>query len=245
MPPIIGITTGAGTNTYGQPASLLTHAYSAAILDAGGVPILIPSALSSGAWKSLYSHLDGILLSGGGDIDSARYSAEPQPAVHEIDSSRDELELGLMQSAAADGKPFLGICRGCQLVNVAMGGTLYTHLPDQLPGALAHDQAGDQRKLLIHDVNLVAGTQVAQVLEELVIHVNSHHHQGLRDIGAGLQVAGQSSDGLVEAIELGGHPFGVAVQWHPEWLTDQAHARNLFRKFVEAASFSRGQSRIG
>jgi putative glutamine amidotransferase len=145
------------------------------------------------------------------------------------------VELSLIRAAAADGKPFLGICRGCELVNVGLGGSLYTHLPDQLPGALDHDQPGDRRTFLAHEVQIDEGTRLAEVLGEPIIRVNSHHHQGLKNVAPGLRVAGHAPDGLVEAIELPDHPFGLAVQWHPEWLTEQSYTRSLFARFVAAA----------
>lgn len=122
------------------------------------------------------------------------------------------------------------------MVNVALGGTLYTHIADQLPGALHHDHPGNMRGLLAHEVQLEEGTRIGAVMGEPLLRVNSHHHQGLKDIGAGLRAAGHAPDGLVEAIELPDHPFGIAVQWHPEWLTDQQPTRNLFSRFVEAAA---------
>ncbi len=153
-----------------------------------------------------------------------------------MDPERDTVELNLLHAAVVDGKPFLGICRGCQLVNVGLGGTLYTHILDQLPNALDHSYPGNMRTVLVHEVMIDEGTRTADVLGEPIVKVNSHHHQGLKDIAPALRVAGHSPDGLVEAIELPDHPFGLAVQWHPEWLTDQQSTRNLFRRFVEAAS---------
>jgi putative glutamine amidotransferase len=235
MPPIIGITSNQSTNTYGHPIINLLRAYVDAIEQAGGVPVIIPSALASGGWEALYPRLDGVLFSGGGDMAVEHFNGAPHPKVDEIEPERDAVELSLLHAAAAEGKPFLGICRGCQLVNVGLGGTLYTHLPDQLPGALQHDNPGNMRHALVHDVQIEEGTFVATVLGEPIVHVNSHHHQGLRDIAPQLKIAGRSPDGLVEAIELPGHPFGLAVQWHPEWLTDQESTRNLFRQFVLAA----------
>jgi len=153
-----------------------------------------------------------------------------------VDPKRDSVELKMVQSAALDGKPFLGICRGCQVLNVALGGTLYTHIPDQLPDALDHDYPGNMRTVLVHEVKLKEGTRIAEIHGEPILNVNSLHHQGLKDIASSLRVAGCAPDGLVEAIELPDHPFGLAVQWHPEWLTDQESTRNLFRKFVEAST---------
>ena len=236
MQPIIGITTNQGKNINDHPTSYLLHSYVNAIMQAGGVPVLIPSLIANDdGWSALYSRLDGILFSGGGDIALDRFAGDPHPRIDEVDPNRDAVELNMLHAAVSDGKPFLGICRGCQLVNVGLGGTLYTHLPDQFPGALDHSYPGNMRTVLVHEVKIEEGTHIADILGEPIVKVNSHHHQGLKDIASSLHVAGHSPDGLVEAIELPDHPFGIGVQWHPEWLTDQQPTRNLFRKFVEAA----------
>jgi putative glutamine amidotransferase len=235
MQPIIGITTNQSSNAYGQATILLTQAYVKAIMQAGGVPVLIPSLIANDGWDALYRRLDGILLTGGGDISLDHFKGDPHPRIDDVDPERDTVELNLLHASVADGKPFLGICRGCQLVNVGLGGTLYTHIPDQLPNALDHSYPGNMRTVLVHEVKIDEGTRIANVLGEPIVKVNSHHHQGLEDIAPSLRVAGRAPDGLVEAIELQNHPFGLAVQWHPEWLTDQQSTRKLFRKFVEAA----------
>jgi len=220
---------------YGQPTIMLMQSYVNAVMQAGGVPVLIPSLITEDGWEAVYSRLDGILFSGGGDISLDYFDGDPHPRIDDVDLERDAIELKFIQTAASDGKPFLGICRGCQVVNVALGGTLYTHIPDQLPSALDHDYPGNRRTVLVHEVKIEEGTRVAEIYGEPIIKVNSLHHQGLKDIAPSVRIAGYSPDGLVEAIELPDHPFGLAVQWHPEWLTDQAPTRNLFRKFVEAA----------
>jgi len=220
---------------YGQPTIMLMQSYVNAVMQAGGVPLLIPSLIAEDGWDAAYSRLDGILFSGGGDISLEFFRGDPHPRIDGVDTQRDVVELKFVQAAASDGKPFLGICRGCQVVNVALGGTLYTHIPDQLPNALDHDYPGNRRTVLVHDVKIEEGTHFAGIYGEPIIKVNSLHHQGLKDIAPTLRVAGNSPDGLVEAVELPDHPFGLAVQWHPEWLTDQEPTRNLFRKFVEAA----------
>ena len=236
MPPVIGITTSHSSNSYGQATILLTQAYAQAIMQAGGVPVLIPSLIANDGWDALYPRLDGILFTGGGDISLAHFKGDPHPRIDDVDPQRDTVELNLLHASVADGKPFLGVCRGCQLVNVGLGGTLYTHIPDQMPNALDHSYPGDMRTVLVHEVRIDEGTRIADVLGEPIVKVNSHHHQGLKDIAPSLRVAGHSPDGLVEAIELPDHPFGIAVQWHPEWLTDQQSTRNLFRRFVEAVA---------
>lgn len=235
MKPLIGITTYNATNSYGQPIVLLQQSYVRAVIQAGGVPVLIPSLIAEDGWDAVYSRLDGILFSGGGDISLDHFRGDVHPRIDDVDLERDSVELKMIQAATSDGKPFLGICRGCQVLNVALGGTLFTHIPDQLPNALDHSYPGNMRTVLVHEVKIEEGTRVAEIYGEPIIKVNSLHHQGLKDIAPALRVAGHSPDGLVEAVELPDHPFGLAVQWHPEWLTDQKATRNLFRRFVEAA----------
>ncbi|MFT3895796.1 MAG: gamma-glutamyl-gamma-aminobutyrate hydrolase family protein [Anaerolineales bacterium] len=235
MKPIIGITTNSATNSYGQPYINLQQSYVRVIQQAGGVPVLIPSSIADDGWDALYSRLDGVLFSGGGDVALDHFAGEPHPRIDDVDPARDSVEIKMVQAAASDGKPFLGICRGCQVVNVALGGTLYTHLPDQLPNALDHSYPGNKRMVLVHEVKIEEGTRFSEIFGQPIVGVNSLHHQGLKDIAPSLRIAGHAPDGLVEAIELPEHPFGLAVQWHPEWLTDQEWTRNLFRKFVEAA----------
>ncbi len=236
MAPIIGITSSQSANTYGQPIVQLSQSYVNAITMAGGVPVIIPSSLARGGWEALYSRLDGILFSGGGDIAVEYFGGEDHPSIDDIQPDRDSVEMSLFHAAASEGKPFLGICRGCQLVNVALGGTLYTHIPEQLPGALSHAMPGNMRTVLAHEVQVEEGTFAAQVLDQPIVRVNSHHHQGIKDIAPQLRIAGRSPDGLIELVELPDHPFGLAVQWHPEWLTDQEPTQKLFRKFVQAAA---------
>jgi putative glutamine amidotransferase len=236
MQPIIGITTNQDKNLGGQTIVTLSRIYAEAVLQTGGIPVLLPSLVANEGWGALYSRLDGILFSGGGDVSLEFFKGEPHPSIEEVDLERDTVELDFLQAAVDDGKPFLGICRGCQLVNVGLGGTLYTHLPDQLPGALDHSRPGSEREALVHEVRIEEGTKLAEVLGEPIIKVNSHHHQGLKDLGTGLRAAGYAPDGLVEAIELPDHPFGLAVQWHPEWLMDQPPTQKLFKAFVEAST---------
>ncbi len=236
MRPVIGITAGHARNEYGQATVLITDAYVQAVVQAGGQPVIIPATQGTQEWDAIYSRLDGILFSGGGDIAPERFGAAPHPKVAGVEPDRDELELSLLEKAVAEGKPFLGICRGFQVVNVGLGGTLYTHLPDQFAGSLTHDNPGDKRHDLIHKVELANGSQMLEVTGESVLGVNSHHHQGVRDLAPRLRATGRSGDGLIEAVELPGHPFGLAVQWHPEWLTDMQPTRKLFRGLVQAAS---------
>jgi putative glutamine amidotransferase len=180
--------------------------------------------------------LDGILLPGGGDISIERFGGEFHPRIDRGDPDRDAIEIALLRNATESGKPFLGICRGFQMVNVALGGTLYTHIQDQMPGAIKHDyDSVTERKLFAHSVKVEQTTHLANVLGEIKLNVNSLHHQGIKDLAPALRPAAYAPDGLVEAVELPEHPFGMAVQWHPEWLLEQPVMQRLFRAFVDAA----------
>jgi putative glutamine amidotransferase len=191
--------------------------------------------LSETGWQRIYKELDGILLAGGGDISPERFNGEPHPRIDDVDTERDVLELNLVRTASEDGKPFLGICRGIQVVNVGLGGTLYTHIPDQHPNAIDHAYPGNMRKVLVHEVEVEPGSCFRKIVSKPNLPVNSLHHQGIKDVAPGLRVTAYAPDGLVEAVELPDHPYGFAVQWHPEWLTDQKSTRNLFRSFIDAA----------
>jgi putative glutamine amidotransferase len=237
--PVIGITTRKDFSRTGLPVVMLQQPYIKAIVQAGGAPVLIPSDLPEEGWRALYQRLDGILLTGGGDIAVERFQGGDHPKVADVDEARDVIELGLARSAADGGKPFMGICRGLQLTNVALGGTLYTHIPDQVPDALTHDWEDPdiykERTHLAHSVRVEEGSRVAEILGEPIVQVNSLHHQGIKDLAPALKAVAYAPDGVIEAVELPDHPFGIAVQWHPEWLIDQEPMRRLFKAFVAAA----------
>ncbi len=235
--PLIGLTAYNGETKEDLPAAILLRVYISAVIQAGGAPVLVPPELPEEAWQSLYARLDGLLFTGGGDIALDRFDGDPHPRVYGVDEQRDALEFGLLDAALRDGKPFLGICRGSQVLNVSLGGTLYTHIQDQHLGALKHDYfPGYPRNELAHEIRVEEGSRLAEVLGEPILQVNSLHHQGIKDVAPALKPAACAPDGLVEAIELPGHPFGLAVQWHPEWLTDQPSAQRLFKAFVEACA---------
>ncbi|MEW6242493.1 MAG: gamma-glutamyl-gamma-aminobutyrate hydrolase family protein [Chloroflexota bacterium] len=232
--PLIGITARIAQTTESLPAVQILRAYVDAVIEAGGTPVLIPPELPEPNWRGLFARLDGILFSGGADIGVEHFGGEPHPTV-DTDGERDAIELPLLRAAADEGRPFFGICRGLQVVNVALGGTLYTHILDQHPDAIEHDRHDRPRTFLAHPVRVDEGTRLAEILGEPVLQVNSLHHQGIKDLAPSLKATAFAPDGLIEGVELPGHPFGLAVQWHPEWITDQEAIRNLFRSFVEAA----------
>jgi putative glutamine amidotransferase len=209
------------------------HTYIRAVTQAGGLPVMIPAIMDEEDRNELYSRLQGVLFSGGGDIDIKYFKGEDHPEIADVDDARDITELSLLKQSVADGKPFLAVCRGIQVMNVALGGTLYTHIPDQFKTTIEHSQ--DEFTTLIHPVNIDEDSRLAEIFGETLLNVNSLHHQGLKDVASDLRVVGHAPDGMIEAVELAGHPYAMGVQWHPEWLTDQPVMRRLFKSFVDAS----------
>jgi putative glutamine amidotransferase len=161
---------------------------------------------------------------------------QPHPTAHDVDVVRDRLEIALAQRVVKEGKPFLGICRGFQVLNVALGGSLYEDILDQHAGALKHDYFPNYpRTYLAHGMQVAAGSRLASILGVTALETNSLHHQGVRQVGDGLITTAHAPDGIAEAVELPEHPFGLAVQWHPEWMQEHAPMRQLFQAFVAAA----------
>ncbi len=234
--PIIGITTGHSKNDYGLPQIHLLRSYVDATIKAGGIPIIIPPELPEESWKVLYERLDGIIFSGGADVDPALFNGKAHPAVSGVDAERDTLELSLMRHIVDDEKPFLAICRGFQVLNIALGGTLYTHISDQIENSLQHATPREQpRNTPVHEIKIEEGSRLAEIVKTPILKVNSWHHQGGKDIPAQLKITAHSPDGLVEAMELLDHPFAIAVQWHPEWMPEDKAMSSLFKAFVEAS----------
>jgi putative glutamine amidotransferase len=233
---LIGITTRNGKDADGHPLTALQHSYINAIMQAGGIPVLIHNLFEEEDLLDLYSRLAGILFTGGGDVSLDHFRGDDHPRIGEVDPSRDFTEISLARAAVKDGKPILGICRGAQVINVALGGTLYTHLYDQVQGALDHAYPGNLRRAIVHTVSVDKESRAAKIFGETLLNVNSLHHQGLKDIAPSLRVVGRAPDGIVETVEMPDHPYALAVQWHPEWLTDQVPTQRLFKSFVDAAA---------
>jgi putative glutamine amidotransferase len=210
---------------------------------AGGLPLVMPP-LTEAAIESLLDRLDGVLLSGGPDLDPETYGAEPHAELGPTEPDLDRFELAVARSADAREMPILAICRGAQALNIVRGGALHQHLPD-LSEEIAHrqDAPGDKPS---HEVTLVPGTRLASLLLggetdgggalDGRISVNSFHHQAIERLGEDLVVSARAPDGTIEAIEDPARPFLVGVQWHAETLTDRPYESALFRGFVDACS---------
>jgi putative glutamine amidotransferase len=238
--PLIGISIGSHAQTdTGANTLTVRSTYIRAVDAAGGIPVLIPLFIPPDRLRQLHERLSGILLTGGGDIDPSYYGAEMSPFTAGIDTARDEVEFQLVRWAIEDNKPLLGICRGHQMLNVALGGTLIQDIREEIKNALRHDLMGDEwfsRK--VHDVTVQAGSKLQEALAiaETYLTVNSLHHQAVNEVGAGLEMVGRADDGVIEALEMPGQRFVVSVQWHPEALFEQNYPhRHLFEAFVRAA----------
>ena len=233
--PVIGVTTMRRKNQHGMQLASLAEAYVEALIQAELCPVLIPSGMPEPAVDNLLERLDGVLFTGGGDIATDFYHTQEHPKVNGVERDRDRLELLLLERVVQEGKPFLGICRGLQLINVGLGGSLYADIADLVPGADKHDYYPDwERDFLSHPVTVQTGSRLASILGSNSSRVNSLHHQAICDLASDLVATAHAPDGIIEAVEIPHHPFGIAVQWHPEWLTAYSPMRALFSAFADA-----------
>jgi putative glutamine amidotransferase len=212
------------------PAALLPRGYLDCVVAAGGTPVLLPPA---GEWNaSLLSRLDGLVLTGGPDIDPARYGQPSHPDTDRPRAGRDTTELRLLEAALECGMPVLGVCRGLQVLNVGLGGTLRQHLPDDLGTTDHRPELGQFGQV---DVAVAPESRLAAIVGDR-LKVSCHHHQGIERLGAGLAPVAWALDGTIEAAELPGAGFVLGVQWHPE---EDSTDMRLFRALVGAARGSR------
>jgi putative glutamine amidotransferase len=239
--PVIGISSYSQQARWGRwddPAVLLPRRYVDKVTMAGGLPVLVPPIEGAAA---LLARLDGLILSGGSDVDAARYGAPPDPAAGPFYPARDSAELDLCRHALASGLPLFGICRGLQVLNVALGGTLLQHLPDVVGTDSHSPEPGAYGS---HNVTVAPQTQLAGILGWPEAAVPTHHHQAIDRLGAGLVATAWTDDGVIEAVEFDhAAPFMVAVQWHPEAGDDlslftaltaaaRAHARSRYEAIL-------------
>jgi putative glutamine amidotransferase len=234
--PIIAVTTSRNQNTSGYSQFSATENDIQSLLRAGACPLMIPPGLHQADILQLMARIDGLMFTGGGDIHPKFYGSVEHPCVEEVDLERDQLELSLLEQCLLRKMPLLGICRGFQLINVGLGGALFEDIQDQKAGAIQHKYfPGWPTDHLAHNVTLEPGKRLAQLFGETQIQVNSLHHQGIRLISEKLEALAHAPDGLIEAFQIRDYPFGMAVQWHPEWMPDDPNMQGLFRSFVEAA----------
>lgn len=235
-PPVIGLTcdySGADeTRSFSRGYDLfyVNCDYVRPIQEAGAVPVLLPTVTQPELIAASVATIDGLLLTGGDDIDPLAYGEEQLNPGWKTDRLRTIFECALIAEARRAGMPIFGICRGCESINVALGGSLYQDIPTMLPGALVHQAPGGAS----HPVDLVSDSQLAHLLGSEHLKVNSFHHQAIKKVAPQVRVVATAPDGVVEAIEVPGDTFTVAVQWHPERMSDDDRQRALFVAFVEA-----------
>ena len=232
-PALIGITT-YGRNEDGH--FFLPSEYVDSVRRSGACPILLaPGEESLDGWLEL---ADGVLFPGGGDIDPARYGGSEHEMIYMVDSERDTTELALLNRILESGLPTLGICRGTQLLNVALGGTLFDHLPDHVGEEVAHRLP--PREPTPHAIRVEKGSGLAAILGKTEFDAESWHHQAIREVAPGLTAVAQAPDGTVEAVEKKDHPWLYAVQWHPELTAEKDPVQQrLFNALTEAALAAR------
>lgn len=235
--PRIGIT-GTTRRYDGADRSTVNSAYVRSVIGAGGIPLILPPLHGANHAPAILEILDGLVLSGGEDVDPVHYGQEAHPTVqNNIDPLRDAQEIALFRLAQSRNLPVLAICRGIQLVNVALGGTLWQDLPSDKPDGLPHNQP-DGRTARTHPVDITPGSRLEQALGATRVEVNTFHHQAIRDLAPGLIVTAKAPDGEIEGVEsTRGNPWLLAVQWHPEEFHAQPAApdHGLFAALVQFA----------
>lgn len=238
MRPRIGITSWHRQDNDGlERWEAIRDNYTGAILAAGGLPLILPITQDDSLPAEYLDALDGVLFTGGEDIAPAYYGEARDECCQEPDAARDLFEIGLARAALERRLPVLGICRGLQLLNVAAGGTLYQDIGCRPGTAAHHTTATADRRKLMHEVRVLLGSRLAQLMCVQRSAVTSTHHQFVKEIAPGFRVVAESAeDGIVEAIESLEHPFALAVQWHPERMYEEHPAHlALFVGLVEAA----------
>lgn len=229
MKPIVGITVDIGDDR-----SLSTPgAYMNAIERAGGVPLIIPYCENDDVLEDIVKLCDGILFSGGVDIAPTRYGEEAIASCGKPELLRDELEFSLFDKIISSKKPLLAICRGCQFINAAFGGTLYQDIPSQLPSDIHHRQL-EPKFSHSHSVNIMKNSLLFDIIGCEKIKANSFHHQAIKKLGDGLEVVATSDDGIIEAVFFTGEQYIRGYQWHPERLCDiDEYHQKIFDDFVK------------
>lgn len=246
MAPVIGVTATLkqdADSVATRPLGRFVRAdldYVAGVSQAGGVPVILPPLAESA--REMARGIDGLVLSGGSDLDSRYYGEEPLPELGTTIPERDAFETAIVEAALGRGLPVFGICRGLQVLNVALGGTLYQDLPSQLNEALIAHRQRMPKWQWTHEVAVDGDSEIAGIMGSESLRVNSYHHQAIKDLaGPLLAVARSSADGVIEAVEYGdfSERWILGVQWHAEAMCDLREQgpenRNLFRAHVEAA----------
>lgn len=212
----------------------LKGAYAHAIEKFGGLPIVIPYTENEEALDGYIELCDGVLFSGGCDVEPKNFGEETKAACGKIQLFRDSLELSFFKKAFEAKKPIMGICRGAQLINVALGGSLYQDIPSEISTDISHRQK-ESGEISAHEIRILSDTPLMELIGEEKIAVNSFHHQSIKALGEGLEVMAFAEDGIVEAVCFNGENYVIGYQWHPEKLRDtDQYKKLLFNDFIKA-----------
>lgn len=233
--PVVAVSATSDTQPGYSHRVRLNSAYITALENAGLVPVVVPPLTSASAARDILSRVDGLVITGGEDVDPSRYGQDRSPQCGVSNAARDETEIALIREASETRKPLLAICRGPQVVNVALGGTLIQDIPSEIPAALPHN-SNDARSTRVHDVTIDEGSRIADAIGETAISVNSFHHQSVKDVAPSLKVTARAPDGIIEGLEPKAEDWWMmAVQWHPEEMNDSPEPwdRGLFRAFAD------------
>jgi putative glutamine amidotransferase len=205
-----------------------------ALESAGLIPLIVPPLSRASAAAVILDSVSGLVLTGGEDVDPARYGEKRHEKIRSINAARDATEIALIEEAKARGKPILAICRGIQILNVALGGTLVQDIPSQLDTKIAHDE-DSPRNSRSHDISIEPGSLIAKAVGTEHCTVNSFHHQSVKRVADGMRVTARSPDGVIEGLESTDDWWVIAVQWHPEEMTDSPEPwdRGLFKAFAQ------------
>lgn len=243
-PPVIGITGYADRSARppNVPVFAGARTYVRAVAGGGGVPLVIPPYLEEAPLQAILHTIDGLVLSGGGDIHPAEFGEEDSGLLWRVDERRDRAELPLAEWALVEELPLLAICRGIQVLNVAAGGTLIQDISTQVPDALSHSSvAGRPVPSIAHTVEVSPDSRLARLVGAGELGVNSAHHQAVKDVGRELVVTARAPDGIIEGLEAPDHPFCIGVQWHPEVMVESHPVMGrLFQGLAETARTTRG-----
>ena len=244
MRPLIGITCsrviGGAWGQY-SPGHFMDYTYEEycqALRDCGGSPVIIPVPQNRETFRTIFDRVDGLLLSGGPDVNPKFYGEQPLGGLGEIDEGLDRMEIEAARMAFQKNLPILCICRGIQILNVSLGGTLYQDIQSQVKESISHTQKAD-KSILTHSIQIEGKSRLHGIFKRKEVWVNGKHHQAIKDLAPGLIISARAADGIIEAVEHPSKRFVMGVQWHPEgtWKND-LYSKRLFRAFVQAASSS-------
>ena len=212
----------------GKNGYFLHPNYASIVSESGALPIILPLVGTREEAREFLDRVEGLVLTGGADIDPTHYGQAARHPDMIAPRERTTSDFAFAREAKDRGMPVLGICLGAQTLNVAFGGSLLQHIPDDVPGAVAHEDGAE------HTIKIEPGTILARALGVESATVNSYHHQGIGEVAPGFRISARSSDGIIEAIERTDHPFFMGVHWHPERLSSSETTRKLLRAFVDA-----------